>query len=165
MSTVRDIQWNSADMIEPTTLPADSEPTFRALCNSLTPFMDEDVMSFLDLIHADGQETALRTLLYPDEVRRATQLRDEVFLYSLYNPEKRNKTLGELIQAGKDKELQISEKELKEIADCSQKQIQILDPITSRTYYWLYFQRQLHDDNHKPAPNHCQPNHESSKEY
>lgn len=133
MSKVRDIQWNSADLIEPTTSPQDSEPTFRAHCESLTAFMDEDIINFLNLIHSDGQESALRTLLFPDEIRRASKIKDEVFLASLYTLDNKKKTLDELIKIGKEKHLQISKEELKEVASLTVRK--------NKSKFWLALRR------------------------
>lgn len=117
MSSVQNIQWtSSSSLIEPTTTPQDSEPTFRAHCESLTAFEDEDVTNFLNLINSAGQESVLRTLLYPNEIRRASTIRDEVFLASLYSLDNIDKTLYELIEIGKEINLQITDEELKEVA-------------------------------------------------
>lgn len=133
MSSVRDIQWNSANLIEATTSPQNSGPTFRAHCESLTTFEDEEVTNFLNLIHADGQESALRYLLYPDEIRRASKIRDEVFLASLYSFDNKNKTRNELIQIGIENPLQISTEELKEIAELTVRK--------NKSKFWLALRR------------------------
>lgn len=117
MSTVRDIKWTSSSYLRETAfIPQDSEPTFRNHCNSLTTFTDEEVDSFLNTIHLDGQESALRTLTKPDEIRRASEIKDEVFLASIYSSDHKDKPLSELIKIGKKNSLQISKEELKEVA-------------------------------------------------
>lgn len=133
MSKVRDIQWNSSDVLEPSTVPQDNEPTFRTLCESLTPFKDEKVTNFLDLIHSDGQESALRTLMYPEELKRSTSLRDEIFLCSLYSPNNKNKSIMELIQIGRDNYLKLTNDELLQISSLTKRK--------SKLNCWLALRR------------------------
>lgn len=133
MSSVRNIQWNSSDLIEPSTKPLDSDPTFRAHCESLTTFKDEDVTEFLNLIHSDGQESALRTLMFPDEIRRASNLKDELFLANIFNLNNKKKTLEELIHIGKENHLRITEEESKEMASLTERK--------NKSKFWLALRR------------------------
>lgn len=111
MSSAKNIDWRLRSN-ESTTL----ETSFLEFCASLPNLSDERVEEFVRKSHSVGDETALATILFPWEKRRKTNLRDELFLASLYNHKYRNKALSELIEIGKKISLNLSNDEVKEIS-------------------------------------------------
>lgn len=111
MSEAVNITWNSTPREKVTT-----ESNFRLYCESLTHLSDAQVFQFIEKCNSDGDATALETILFPDKVKRKTNIRDEVFLASLYNEINRNKSHRELVELGKAISLNITNDEVKEIS-------------------------------------------------
>lgn len=109
MSAAVNITWNSSERIT-------AESNFRLYCDSLTHLSEERIIEFVKKCNSDGDTTALETILFPEKVVRKTNIRDEVFLASLYNKTYRNKTHGELVELGKAISLNITNDEVKEIS-------------------------------------------------
>lgn len=91
------------------------ESSFVEYCNSLTPFSDESIHTFIKQCHSDGNTTAIGTILFPAEVRK-TNFKDNIFLASLYNAVNKTKTRRELIQMGKSMKIELSCDEANEIS-------------------------------------------------
>lgn len=97
--------------------PSMLEASFLEHCDSINHLTDDRIDQFISKCHADGDETALETILYPLEVRRKTNIRDEIFLANLYSHKNRNKTLSELVDIGKSMLLNITNAEAEEICN------------------------------------------------
>lgn len=91
------------------------ESSFVKYCNSLTPFSDESIDTFIKECHSDGNTTALGSILFPDE-RRKTIIKDDLFLASLYNLNNERKTRRELIEIGKSLSIELSSDDVNEIS-------------------------------------------------
>lgn len=111
MSKAVNISWNSASR-----KPITTESNFRSHCDSLTHLSDAKIIQFIEKCNSDGDTTALESILFPDKVKRKTNIRDEVFLASLYDERNRNKSHGELVKLGKAISLNITNEEVKEIS-------------------------------------------------
>lgn len=74
------------------------------------------MLEFLNGLHSEGQEAAVRTVIYPDEICRVSKIKDDLFLADLYCKDYNRKSRSELVEIGKSKPLQISIEDLKEIA-------------------------------------------------
>lgn len=112
MSSAKEIAWRTQPH-ESSTL----ETSFLEQCTSVSQLSDDRLNQFISKCHAAGDVTAIETILRPSEVRRKTNLRDEIFLASLYSDNNRNKTLSELIEKGKSISLNISKEETDEISN------------------------------------------------
>lgn len=112
MSAAKDINWRLPNRER----TSNESPSFLEYCDSLTHLTDEKINQFLRKCQSDGDDTALGTILFSSEIRRKTNLRDEIFLASLYNENFQNKTLYELVEIGKSFSLRLSEKEVQEIS-------------------------------------------------
>lgn len=110
MSSAKNITW---------TLPCREQATldssFLEHCNSITPLTDDRINEFIFKCRSEGDDTALETILFPDQRKRRSNLRDEIFLASLFDENYRNKSLIELIEIGKSISLDISIDEAREI--------------------------------------------------
>lgn len=111
MSSVKEILWKG-----PSQERGIHESNFVKYCNTLTPFSDERIDEFIKKCHSDGDVTALGTIVLPHELQRKTNIKDEIFLASLYNVEYRDKTLSQLISIGKSISLNVTDDEVKEIS-------------------------------------------------
>lgn len=111
MSEAVNIKWSSSSHEKATT-----ESSFLLHCDSLTHLSDERILEFIEKCNSDGDETALKTILFPGEVQRKTNIRDVVFLANLYNESNLNKTHAELVELGKAVSLNITNDEVKEIS-------------------------------------------------
>lgn len=111
MRPATDIDWRlpSQEVIPP-------ETSFRTYCNSIPHFTDDRINEFIKKCNSDNNETALETILFPFEVKRKTNLRDQVFLASLFSEENQRKSLNELVAIGTSVFLNLSEKEVQEIS-------------------------------------------------
>jgi len=77
---------------------------------------DETIYNFINDLHSEGQEAAVRTILYPDEICRVTKIKDDLFLANLYCVNYERKTRSELVEICKSKPLEISKEDLTEIS-------------------------------------------------
>lgn len=111
MSSAKEINWK-IDSDERKT----HQTNFFQYCNSILPLTDERIDEFIKKCHSDGKSTALGTIVMPKEMRRKTNIKDEIFLSSHYNDENKNKCLFELIDIGKSISLNITADEVKEIS-------------------------------------------------
>lgn len=111
MSSASEINWKM-----PSYEPQMIEASFIEHCDSITPLSDEKINEFITKCHFHGGSTTIETMLHPSKVRRKTNLRDEVFLASLYSYDNRNKSLTELVAIGKSISLHISKDEAQEIS-------------------------------------------------
>lgn len=116
MSSITDINWTSASLDRSTTSPQSEKDGFRSYINSLKTLDDEVIFNFISNNGNDEQESALSTILYPDDMRRCSSIKDEVFLANLYDERYSNCTHSNLVQIGKSKMLQISEEDIEEIS-------------------------------------------------
>lgn len=116
MSKAKDMKWTSASCEEPTTSSIRSDSSFLSYCNSLRPFSDDVVVNFINRLHADDQESAIRTIIYPDEICRVSKINDDLFLANLYSVDNMNKTRYELVELGKSRLLEISNEDMTEMA-------------------------------------------------
>lgn len=89
---------------------------FRLYCDSLTHLSDERILQFIEKCNSEGDTTALETIIFPEKIIRKTNIRDEVFLGSLYNEAYQNKGHGELVDIGKAMSLNITNGEVREIS-------------------------------------------------
>lgn len=96
MSSARNINWRLSSRERAT-----HESSFLEYCDSLTHLTDEKIHHFLVKSHSVGDDTALGTILFSSEKKRKTNLRDEIFLASLYNENYQNKSLCELVEIGR----------------------------------------------------------------
>ncbi len=115
MSKVKDINWTSKSYEERNNYTA-RPSSFHTNYSSLPHLSDEVVLKFLNDLHSEGQEAAVRTVIYPDEICRVSKIKDDVFLADLYCNNYNTKSRSELVEIGKSKPLQISNEDLKEIA-------------------------------------------------
>lgn len=113
MSSVKEIHWRYTS---PSQEHKTNDTNFLKYCNSITPLSDERIDQFIKKCHSDGDITALGTIVIPSEGRRKTNIKDKIFLASLYNVEYKNKSLLQLVEIGKAISLNISEDEVKEIS-------------------------------------------------
>lgn len=111
MSAAKDIKWNF-----PSRERAATESNFLEHCESISRLSDERIKEFLLKCHSVGDETALGTILFSSEKKRRTNLRDEIFLASLYNENYRDKSLNELLEIARTIPLKLSDEEVKEIS-------------------------------------------------
>lgn len=111
MSSVKDIQWRY-----PSQENKKNESNFVKYCNSITHFSDDVIDQFIEKCHADGNNTALGTIISPSNGRRKTNIKDEVFLASLYDEKYRNKTRHQLIEIGQSISINVTENEVREIS-------------------------------------------------
>lgn len=91
------------------------ESSFVQYCNLLTPFSDESIDTFIKECHSDGNTTAVGSILFPEE-KRKTNMKDELFLASLYSVSNEKKTRRELIKIGKSASIVLSSDESNEIS-------------------------------------------------
>lgn len=113
MSSITDINWTSSSLDQP---DAYEDTSFSSYVKSLKSLDDKVVLDFINNIYSDGQESALRTILCPDEKRRISNIQDEMFLANLFDPSYMDCTHSELVQIGKSKVIRISKKEIEEIS-------------------------------------------------
>lgn len=111
MSSVKEIHWRC-----PPQERKANENNFVKNCSSITPLSDERIDEFIKKCHSDGNFTALGTIIIPSETRRKTNIKDEIFLASLYSFEHRNKSLLQLIEIGKSISLNVTDSEVNEIS-------------------------------------------------
>jgi len=111
MSSVKEINWKYTSKERKT-----HETNFLKYCDSITPFTDERIDQFIKKCLADGDSTALGTIIVPSEMRRKTNIKDEIFLASLYNAKNKSKSLSQLIEIGKSISLNVTNDEVKEIS-------------------------------------------------
>lgn len=111
MSLVQDMKWTSSSIEQSRNVTEVS--SFVSSCESIRPFTDDVITKFIKNI--PGGNSAMHTILFPDEKRRNTTIKDEVFLSTWYNQENKHKTLFELIEMGKLRSLKISDVDLAEI--------------------------------------------------
>lgn len=111
MSSASEINWR-----KPSYEPQMLEASFIEHCDSIAPLSDEKLNEFITKCHSHGGTTAIETMLHPSKVRRKTNLRDEIFLASLYSYDNKNKSLTELVTMGKSISLCISKDEAQEIS-------------------------------------------------
>lgn len=111
MSSAKEIHWKHSLQAQKT-----SQSNFRKYCDSISPFSDEQIDQFIKKCHADGDITALGTMIIPSDGRRRTNIKDIIFLASLYNVENRNKSLQELIEIGRSISLNVTTEEIDEIS-------------------------------------------------
>lgn len=111
MSSIKEIHWR---------YPAKERKTgdlnFLKNCDSITPFSDEKIDQFIKKCHLGGDFTAVGSIIAPSDMRRKTNIKDDIFLASLYNVEHRNKSLLQLIEIGKSISLNVTNDEVKEIS-------------------------------------------------
>lgn len=110
MSLVTNIRWRSHSTERPTL-----ESSFVTYCNSLTPFSNESIEEFVRGCHSDGNMTAVGSILFPEE-RRNTNIKDELFLASLYSDSNQERTCRELIEMGKSISVDLSSDDVNEIS-------------------------------------------------
>lgn len=110
MSFASEIRWRPESLEEPTL-----ESNFVKYCHSLTPFSDESIDTFIKKCHSDGNRPALGSILFPEE-RRNTNIKDELFLASLYKEHYSKKTRRELIDIGKSMSFELSSDDVNEIS-------------------------------------------------
>lgn len=114
MSQVKDIQWTSRSLeVTQEHIP---ESNFLLYCNSLTSFSDDTIDAFVRDCHSEGDETGLGTILFSSEIRRRTNIQDEVFLASLFDSHNLNKSLCELVEIAQAMAIKISKNDVKEIS-------------------------------------------------
>lgn len=111
MSSAKEIHWQCPSKDRKT-----HETNFLKSCKSITPFTDERIDQFIKKCHSDGDSTALGTIIIPSEMQRKTNIKDEIFLASLYNVEYKNKSLFQLIEIGKSISLNVTNDEVKDIS-------------------------------------------------
>lgn len=111
MSSVKEIHWKCPSKERKT-----HEANFLKYCKSITPFTDERIDQFIRKCHSDGDSTALGTIIIPSEMRRKTNIKDEIFLASLYSAQYNNEGLSQLIEIGKSISLNVTNDEVKEIS-------------------------------------------------
>lgn len=117
MSRVRDINWRPSTSERPTSSQnsVDAVDPFKTYLDSLQRLSDEVIINFINDVNSDGHEPALRTILFPEEKRRDSKIKDEVFLSNLYNKNYSNKSRSELVRIGKSIRLEISKEDIAEI--------------------------------------------------
>lgn len=116
MKPARDIDWRLPSQLSTTRGENPTESSFLLHCNSITHFSDARINEFIKKCNANGDETALETILFPLKKKRKTNLRDQVFLASLYNENNEKKSVSELIDMGTSMFLDISDEEVQEIS-------------------------------------------------
>lgn len=114
MSLVQDMKWTSSSIEQPTNSITTS--SFVSSCESIRPFADDIIINFIKNI--PGGNSAMHSILFPDEKRRNSGIKDEIFLSTWYNENNRNKTLFELVEMGKSKSLKFSDEDLSEKNPC-----------------------------------------------
>lgn len=114
MSRVSDINWRSTTNQQSASSrkPNDS---FHCYIDSIQKFEDDVIVNFINDIFVDGSEPALRTVLFPEEKRRASTIKDEIFLSNLYGKDYLYKELSELVRIGKSVKVEISKEDIAEI--------------------------------------------------
>ncbi len=110
MSAARNIDWRLSPLNRAT-----NETSFLEFCDSISPLSDERIHRFLNDCKSVGDDVALRSIIFPSERKRLTNLKDEIFLSSLYNANYQNKSLCELVDIGRSNSLHLSEDEVHEI--------------------------------------------------
>ncbi len=110
MTTASKIQWKPEFVQKPLL-----ESNFVEYCNSLTPFTDDIIENFIKECNLDGNWCAVSTILFP-EVRRKTNIKDEVFMASHYSRINERKTRSELVDIGKSITIELSTEEVNEIS-------------------------------------------------
>lgn len=113
MSKAKEIKWNSKSYEEPVPKP---KSEFHLCYSSLPPLSDAVVLEFLNNLNSEGQEAAVRTVIYPDEVCRTTKIKDGLFLANIYCKDYNKKCRSELVEIGLSNPLRISNEDLHEIA-------------------------------------------------
>lgn len=116
MSRVADINWKSSNFERPKTSLQNCNDSFITYIDSLQRLDDEIIINFINDVHSDGYEPALRTILFPEEKRRYSEIKDEVFLANLYNENYLHDSHDELVRIGKLNKLEISKKDIEEIS-------------------------------------------------
>lgn len=74
MSLASDIKWTSASYEEPTTSSKNLESTFMTSCATLTAFSDDTIAEFIKSM--PGSISAMHTVLFPNDKRRNSSLKD-----------------------------------------------------------------------------------------
>lgn len=115
MSAVKNISWKTSRNQESVSSPH-GDSSFVSYVNSLKCLDDETITKFINNIHNDYAEPVIRTIMFPNEIRRRTNCKDEVFLASIYNENNATKSHQELVEMGRRQTLLISDDEVKEIA-------------------------------------------------
>lgn len=118
LSSVKEIHWRYPSSNQEQKAP---ESNFVKYCKSITPFSDKKIDEFIKKCHGDGDFTALGTILLPSDGRRKTNLKDQIFLASLYKNEYKNKSLSQLVEIGSLISLNVSDDEVKEISQITSK--------------------------------------------
>lgn len=134
MSRVADIKYRSNSNERTSTTVHEPGASFVEYLNSIRPFEDEDIISFINGIHSDGNEPALRTILFPEEKRRNSTIKDEVFLSNLYSKDYSNRSLDELVEIGKSIKLKISKEDIAEIT-------RVTLPQQRKSKFWIALRR------------------------
>lgn len=113
MSAAADINWRTHSH-EPRMI----ETSFIEHCESIAPLSDDKINEFIRTGREHGGTTAIETVSHPTQARRKTNLRDEIFLASLYSDDNKSKYKSheELVTIGKSISLNISKEESEEIS-------------------------------------------------
>lgn len=111
MSAVKEILWTCRPQERET-----HKSNFFKNCEFITPFADKIIDEFIEQCHSNGDVTALGTIIIPLEMRRKTNIKDDIFLASLYDVKYRHESLSQLIAIGKTVSLNITDDEVKEIS-------------------------------------------------
>lgn len=111
MKPAKDIEWRL-----PSQEPTPPKSNFRLNSDSITHFSEAQINEFIKKCNSCNDETALESILFPLEVKRKTNLRDQIFLASIYSENNRNKYLHELIEMGASEFLNLSNEEVQEIS-------------------------------------------------
>lgn len=109
------MKWTSKSC-EPTSFIGNSHTSFSTYYKGLPHLSDEAIYKFINDLHSEGQEAAVRTILYPDEICRVSNIKDDLFLANLYCADYENKTRSELVEICKSNSLTISKKDITEIS-------------------------------------------------
>ena len=94
---------------------AQYEASFLEHCDSIDHLSDEKINKFLKKCHSDGDDTALRTIIFPSEKVRLTNLRDIIFLANHYNENYEKRSIRELVEIGRAISINLTEEEANEI--------------------------------------------------
>ncbi len=82
-------------------------------CETFSAFSDDIITKFIKSM--PGNISAIHTVLFPNDKRRNSNLKDSIFLTSWYNVENKKKSHSELVAIGKLRLLEISMTDVKEI--------------------------------------------------
>lgn len=115
MSRVTDINWRSNCNERSARTVQNPDDSFLAYVNSIQKLDNEVIIDFINAVHSDKYEPALRTILFPHEKRRNSKIKDDVFLCNLFGKNYVRQSLTELVRIGKSKKLEISKEDIAEI--------------------------------------------------